>query len=192
MARCGTLMRHVIFARPIATCPSCMVVAAAAGHLITATGFALRLSACLLSASFGAINMAAITMAADQHLDSTAPAQEQPRRRSIGLVLAITACVHSGRRGPWTQSLSGGMMPLHSCSCTVKGTASMRTASLGLVSCLLPIAVRCYRASRWPGRCGASEDRKNSHLPQALSMTARRATAGPLQDFECIQILRLS
>jgi hypothetical protein len=53
-----------------------MIDAAAAAHLITATGFALRLSACFLSASFGAINMAAITMAADQHLDPAAPAQE--------------------------------------------------------------------------------------------------------------------
>jgi hypothetical protein len=126
-------MRHVIFARPIATCPCRMVVAAAAPDLITAAGFALRLSACFLSASFGAINMAAITMAADQDLDPTAPAQEQPRRRSIGWVLAITACVHSRRFMPWTQSLS----PLLSCSCTVKGTASMRTATLGLVSCLV-------------------------------------------------------
>jgi hypothetical protein len=113
-----------------------MINATAAAHLITATGFALRLSACFLSAGFCAINLAAITMAADQHLDSTAPAQEQPRRRSIGLVLAITAYVHSRRLGRWTQSLSGAMMPLHSCSCTVKGTASMQKGTLGLVSCL--------------------------------------------------------
>jgi hypothetical protein len=76
LVRCGTLMRHVIFARTIAACSRRMIDAAAAAHLITATGFALRLSASFLSASFGAINMAAITMAADQHLDPTAPAQE--------------------------------------------------------------------------------------------------------------------
>jgi hypothetical protein len=69
-------MRHVIFARPIAACSRRMIDATAAAQLITATGFALRLSACFLSTSFGAIHMAAITMAADQHLDSTAPAQE--------------------------------------------------------------------------------------------------------------------
>jgi hypothetical protein len=76
LVRCGTLMRHIIFARPIAARSRRMIDAAAAAHLITATGFALRLFACFLSASFGAINMAAITMAADEHLDPTTPAQE--------------------------------------------------------------------------------------------------------------------
>ena len=76
LVRCGTLMRHVIFARPIAACSRRMIDAAAAAHLITATGFALRLSACFLSASFGAVNVAAIAMAANQHLHPTPPAQE--------------------------------------------------------------------------------------------------------------------
>jgi hypothetical protein len=33
------------------------------------------------------------------------------------------------------QSLPGAMMPLHSCSGTVWGTAPMQTATLGSVSC---------------------------------------------------------
>ena len=172
-------MRHVIFARPIATCPCCMVVAAAAAHLITATGFALRLSACFLSASFGAINMAAITMAADQHPDSTAPAQEQPRRRSSGLVLAIAACAHSRRLGPWTQSLSGAMMPLHSCSSMVKGTASMRTATLGLVSCLP--ANRSKVLSRQPMACQARRVRRQAKFTSSTSTRHDGASGSSLR-----------
>jgi hypothetical protein len=53
-----------------------MIVAAATALLIAATGLALRLSACFVSANFGTINLAAVTMAADQDLDPTAPAQE--------------------------------------------------------------------------------------------------------------------
>jgi hypothetical protein len=75
-ARCGTLMRHIIFARPIAPSSRRMIDAASAAQLITATGLALRLSACFLRASFRAIHMAAITMAADQHLDPAPTAQK--------------------------------------------------------------------------------------------------------------------
>jgi hypothetical protein len=163
-------MRHVIFARPIATCSCCMIVAAAAAHLVTAAGFALRLSACFLSASFSAISVATITMAADQNLDPAAPAQEQPRRRSNGLVLALPACVLSRRLVPWMQSLSGTMMPLHSCSCTVKGTASMRNCGVGIG--VVPACQLRQVLSRQPMACQASrrvKGRQNSHLPQAIA-----------------------
>jgi hypothetical protein len=63
--------------------------------------------------------MAAITMAADQDLDPAALTQEQPRRHCIGMVVAIPARPRGLRQMPWTQSLPGAMMPLHSCSGTV-------------------------------------------------------------------------
>jgi len=69
-------MRHVIFARSIAPSSRRMIDAASAAQLIAATRLALRLSPCFLRASFGAIHMAAITMAADQHLDPAATAQK--------------------------------------------------------------------------------------------------------------------
>ena len=89
--RCGTLMRHVIFARSVAACARRMIGAAVTAPLVTATGFALRASARFPGAAFGAINMAAIAMAADQHLDPAAMAPEQPRRRSINFFVAIAA-----------------------------------------------------------------------------------------------------
>jgi hypothetical protein len=58
-------------------------------------------------------------MAADQNLDPAAMTQEQPRRHSIGMVVAIPARLRGLSQMPWTQSLPGAMMPLHSCSGTV-------------------------------------------------------------------------
>jgi hypothetical protein len=117
--RCGTLMRHVIFARPMAACARRMIGAAVTAPLVTATGFALRAPARFPGAARGTINMAAIAMAADQYLDPAAMTQEQPRRHSIGMVMAIPARLRGRRQMPWTQSLPGAMMPLHSCSGTV-------------------------------------------------------------------------
>ena len=65
-------MRHVIFARPVAACSRRMIGAAVTALLVTATGFALRDRARFPGAAFGAINMAAIAMAADQYLDPAA------------------------------------------------------------------------------------------------------------------------
>jgi hypothetical protein len=63
--------------------------------------------------------MAAVAVAADQNLDPAALTQEQPRRHRIGMVMVIPARLRNLRPMPWTQSLPGAMMPLHSCSGTV-------------------------------------------------------------------------
>jgi hypothetical protein len=68
-----------------------MVDAAATARLVTATGVALRMSARFPSTALEAVHVAAIAMAADQHLDPAALAQEQPRRRSISFFVAIAA-----------------------------------------------------------------------------------------------------
>jgi hypothetical protein len=96
-----------------------MIDATATAGLVTATGCALRLSARLPSAALDAVHVAAIAMAADQHLNPAALAQEQPCRSAIGLVATIAARMRGRMFMPWTQSLPGAMMPLHSCSCTV-------------------------------------------------------------------------
>jgi hypothetical protein len=68
-----------------------MIEAPATAHLVTTTGVALRMSARFPSTALDAVHVAAIAMAADQHLDPAALAQEQPRRRSINFFVAITA-----------------------------------------------------------------------------------------------------
>ena len=70
--RQGTLMRHVIFVRPVAACTHRMVDAAAVARLVTATGVALRATASIRSTADGTVYVPAITMAADQHLDPAA------------------------------------------------------------------------------------------------------------------------
>src|ERR1039458_6764543 len=75
--RRGTLMRHVIFAHPVTTCPHRMIDAAATARLVTATGFALRASAGFPGTVCAAIHLAAIAMAADEHLHATGQAQNQ-------------------------------------------------------------------------------------------------------------------
>lgn len=71
-----------------------MIDAATTGCLITPTGFTLGMSARFPSAAVGAINVAAIAMAADQHLNPASPAQELSQRLSIGLIVAIPARRH--------------------------------------------------------------------------------------------------
>jgi hypothetical protein len=114
--RYGTLMRHVILARPVAAGARRVIEAAVTALLVTATGFPSRAPPGFLSAAFGAINMAAVAMAADQDLDPAALTQEQPRRHGIGMVMVR---LRDLRQMSWTQSLPGAMMPLHSCSGTV-------------------------------------------------------------------------
>jgi hypothetical protein len=41
LIRCGTLMRHVIFARSVTACARRMIGAAVTAALVTTTGFAL-------------------------------------------------------------------------------------------------------------------------------------------------------
>jgi hypothetical protein len=112
-----------------------MMKAATTAHLITATGVTLRVAARFQRAAFGAIGVAAIAMATDQHLDPAALAQEQPRRLSRNLVGTIAIRIGGHRLMLLPQSLPGVMMPLHLCSGTVWGTAPMQTATLGSVSC---------------------------------------------------------
>ncbi|HEX5846991.1 MAG TPA: hypothetical protein VFY53_12180 [Rhodoplanes sp.] len=109
-------MRHEVFPGPVPTRSRRVIDAAATAHLVTAPGVAPRSPTRFQSAARDAVHVAAIAMAADQHLHPAALAQEQPRRRSIGL-LAIAARMRAGM--PWTQSLPDAIMPLHSCSCTV-------------------------------------------------------------------------
>jgi energy-converting hydrogenase Eha subunit A len=177
--RRGTLMRHSIFARPVAACSRRMIDAAVTARLVTATGFALRASTRFPGAAFGAINMAAVAMAADQYLDPAALTQEQPRRHSIGMVVAIPIRIRGLRLMPWTRSLPGAMMPLHSCSGTVCG-ARRRCELPRWDRCraCLPISARCYRDSRSPVRREASEDRPKRQ-PNSGNWTTAASFAAP-------------
>jgi hypothetical protein len=113
--RWGTLMRHVLLSSPIATGTRCMAQAAAAARLIAPTCRLLREATRLLRASRRAVDLAAIAAAADQHLGSAPCAQKKPRRRC-----------RFGQPWAWTRFATGGILPRHSCTSTVWGTAPIR------------------------------------------------------------------
>ena len=104
-------MRHVILPKAITTRPFSMSKAAAAAGLIASAGFAQRLPARFLRTAFAAVNLPAIPMAADQHLDPAPRAKKIPRRRIVGTVCAVDAA--------WTRAAPGAIIPLQSCPCTL-------------------------------------------------------------------------
>jgi hypothetical protein len=101
-------MRHVIFARSVATLAIRMLQSAAAACLVAATGRPQR-SLTGLRRAVGAIDIAAVATAADQHLIPAIGAEKKPRWR-------YDAAAPSAA---WTHLSVGEIMPLHSCSCTV-------------------------------------------------------------------------
>jgi hypothetical protein len=103
-------MRHVISPKAVTTRPFGMGKAAAAAVLIASAGFAQRPPARFLRTALATVNLAAIAMAADEHLGAATPAQKKPGRRFI-VVRAIGAA--------WTHPTLGAIIPLHSCPRTM-------------------------------------------------------------------------
>ena len=101
----GTLMRHVVLSGAIATGPRRMVHPTAAAGLVAPPGRALGVAPRRLCTTLCAVNLAAITVAADQNLSSAAHAQKKSGRRR-----------RRRQPGTWTRSAMTGIMPRHACS----------------------------------------------------------------------------
>jgi hypothetical protein len=69
--------------------------------------------------TIGAIDVAAVAITADDHLNPAARvgAQKQPALRQMMPVTAVALVVR--RPTAWTHTAVAAMMPLQSCSCTV-------------------------------------------------------------------------
>lgn len=74
-------MRHVFLPAPVTACPQGMGDTAAAARLVAPAGRALGLTAGVLCAASGAVDLAAVAMAADEHAGAAAGAQKEPGRR---------------------------------------------------------------------------------------------------------------
>ena len=98
-------MRHVVLSGAIATGPRRMVHPTAAALLVAPPGRALGVAPRRLCTTLCAVNLAAITVAADQHLSLAAHAQKQPGRRR-----------RRGQQRTWTRSAMTGILPRHACS----------------------------------------------------------------------------
>ena len=98
-------MRHVVLSGAIATGPRRMVHPTAAALLVAPPGRALGVAPRRLCTTLCAVNLAAITVAADQHLSLAAHAQKQPGRRR-----------RRGQQRTWTRSAMTGILPRRACS----------------------------------------------------------------------------
>src|SRR6516162_9752562 len=106
-------MRHV-FTPSVAPGPRRMGEAAAPARLITTAGVAQRVSPRRPGTPFAAVNLAAIAMAADQHLGPAAPAEKEPRRRREARRVNLAS----------TRPSPPAIIPRHSCrSHGAQGTA---------------------------------------------------------------------
>src|SRR5438445_445914 len=98
----GTLMRHVVLSGAIATGPRRMVHPATAARLVAPPSRALGVAPRRLCTSLCAVNLTAITVAADQHLSLAAHAQKKPGSRR-----------RRGQQRTWTRSAMIGILPRH-------------------------------------------------------------------------------
>jgi len=97
-------MRHVVLSGAIATGPRRMVHPTAAAGLVAPPGRALGVAPRRLCTALCAVNLAAITVAADENLSLAARAQKQPASR------------RRRQQRTWTRSAMTGILPRHACS----------------------------------------------------------------------------
>ena len=100
-------MRHFVLLRAVAPGSRSMVAAATKTRLVASASRALRAASGHLSAILCAVDVAAITTGADQHLSAAARAEKKARGCS-GLFGFVTQT--------WTQCTTGEILPRHSCS----------------------------------------------------------------------------
>ena len=112
-------MRHDLLPSPVAPAARGVVEAALTAALIAAGGLPPPHPAGMAATVPGAVDLAPVTMAADQDL----PAAEVTQEEAGACVIAEVALALGANVIPWTRSAPGAIMPLQSCSGTVWGAA---------------------------------------------------------------------
>ena len=168
-------MRHVLLPGTPATATRRMGQATAPACLIALAGRPLGLVPRFLRAAAGAVNLAAVATAADQHLDPAASTQEQAGRpfHPIGL------------RRAWTASAASGILPQHVCSAPCGARRRTRAWRFRSAPCLpsdrsssAPLCARhrprrCDRRRRRGPACGYVDNaRALPTHPQAPATSA--------------------
>ena len=181
-------MRHVVLSGAIATGPRRMVHPTAPAGLIAPPGRALGVAPRRLCTALCAVNLAAITVAADEHLSLAAHAQKQPASRR--------------RRRTWTRSAMTGILPRHACSARCGARRRSETWPLRSAPCrprqsgkFLPRAKQVAQAaiSVRAKACGFVDNAKRrcpqAHRPNNSSKT--RSTIGTKEGTQwCPRCLR--
>jgi hypothetical protein len=165
-------MRHFFSPRPVAPCPFGMCALSPAAGLVTRAGRLLASPPDERAAISGAINLAAVTAAANQRLDAAFRADEQPRRRG----LVATRQVNTA----WTGAVVGVILTPHTCPARCEGTAPNRTARLRSAPCLVLQKVRFLRRQSPPCQSAAARAAPiNSPKRQVCLRASRRAVKLP-------------
>jgi hypothetical protein len=125
------MMRHVIFAdlvltRPVAARARRMAEPAATARLV-ASSRSLQGMATRPGRTTGAVDMAPIAAATDDHLGPAIRVRAQKEPRLPPVIMATTAAPERRRLTAWTRAAVAAIMPLQSCLCTVWGTAPKQT-----------------------------------------------------------------
>ena len=113
------MVRHDLFAGAISPAPRGVHEAAASAALIAARGLPTSHPAGVEAAAFGAVDLAPVATTANQDLLTAEGAEEEPAAAAVVEIATAPEATFI----PWTQSASGAMMPLQSCSGTVWGAA---------------------------------------------------------------------
>ena len=157
----GTLMRHVVLSGAIATGPRRMVHPTAAAGLVAPPGRALGVTPRRLCTALCAVNLAAVTVAADNNLSLAARAQKQPA------VAAAAATAHMDAIGNDWNTAPACVLS------TVWGTASIRDLAVE-VGAVPASPIRQVLTSRQAGCAG-----RNSPRAQACGFVDNTKTRCP-------------
>jgi hypothetical protein len=116
-------MRHFILARPGFACPVAvrslrMFDPAATARLVTSPG-SMQRPATRMGRAIGAVDVAPITVPADERLSPTVRVRTQKQPGSRQMTLVATAARVMRRPMAWTPAAVAAIMPLQSCLCTV-------------------------------------------------------------------------
>src|SRR5689334_16697265 len=112
-------MRHFLTLRPQAAHPRRMRQPAPAARLVALASLAQRAPAGPAGAITGAVDLAPVTAAADNHLAATGRAQEQPPAARLGLRPRATQ--------PWTHPVRAAILLLHACPARCRARRRCRT-----------------------------------------------------------------
>ena len=171
-------MRHVVLSGAIATGPRRMVHPTAAAGLIPPAGRALGVAPRRLCTALCAVNLAAITVAADKNLSLAAHAQKQPGSRR-----------RRGQQRTWTRSAMIGILPRHACSARCGARRRSETCQLRSAPCrprqsgrFLPRTAQAAQAAIL--RAPASLWICGQHKSVAHKPTGPTAAADNLNDLE--------
>ena len=117
-------MRHFFVARPVAALSRGMAASPRRTSLVALPGALKRAASGPIGAVSGTVNLATVAAATDHDLHAATCAEEQPRRRCLGMGWLNTR---------WTCATIAGILALHACParCGARRRAKPPSSDLG-------------------------------------------------------------